>query len=130
VEGRTLTDLATLTFDERDAVTIARLVGEIDISNADDIERELRATSRRGGGSLVVDLAGVGFLDSAWLHLATRISADLRSRGETLCLVVPPDATVRRTLVLAGMGGVAPIADTEEEAIARVTGARQGGRTP
>jgi anti-anti-sigma regulatory factor len=79
----------------------------------------------------VIDLTGVQFLDSAWLHLATRISADLRGRGRGLCLIVPPGATVRRTLVLAGMGDVAPIADTEEEAIGHVRGSAGGdGRRP
>lgn len=112
-------------------MAIVRIVGEIDISNAADVERELRAAGRRDGRGLVIDLSEVQFLDSAWLHLATRVSADLRGRGRDLCLVVPPEAKVRRTLVLAGMTSVAPIADTEEDAVGRVLAIPGGdGHTP
>jgi anti-sigma B factor antagonist len=84
-----------------DAPRTIRLIGEVDVSNAHRLRDALGEELHRGG-DIVVDLAGLAFLDSTGIQLLIRTALSLRGRGR-LRLVSPGDL-VRRTLELIPVG--------------------------
>jgi anti-anti-sigma factor len=95
-------------------VTIVALAGEVDLTNAPEIERRLEQMF--GAGGLVLDLNGVTFLDSAALHMLFRLA---RSAGSVTSfgIVLEPTAVVARTLAIVGMAEVATIRPTVDELV-------------
>jgi anti-anti-sigma factor len=71
------------------------LVGELDIANAEGLERELNAVEDNLSGALVLDLRRLEFIDSTGLR--TLIAADERARsaGRRLAVVRAPNAVAR-----------------------------------
>ena len=76
---------------------VVRLIGEIDISNADEISVELDAVAVEGS-QLVIDLAGLEFMDSSGIAMLLRAAA----RVDALELR-NPSSTVRRIIECTGL---------------------------
>jgi anti-sigma B factor antagonist len=89
--------------------TIA-LTGEMDLSNAGEVERELLRAEDTDAATILVDLSGLQFMDSTGIRLL--ISADARSRADSdrLRLTRPP-AQVFRVLCIAGIDELLPFDD-------------------
>lgn len=104
--------LAELTVEPWNAVIYAKLSGEVDMSNADELREDLSEKTPNDALGLVLDLVDVGYLDSAGIHLIHRLREDLRARGQKLKLVIPPDSLINDTLRLAGLDWADEIADT------------------
>ena len=94
---------------EGDVHTIT-LIGEMDLSNAGEVERELLHAEATDARAIVIDLAGLKFMDSTGIRLL--ICADARSRADScrLSLTRPP-AQVFRVLCIAGIDGLLPFKD-------------------
>jgi anti-anti-sigma factor len=117
-------DLARLSRSERDGVVLARLAGEVDISNVREIEAELFALPNEALG-LVLDLSATTFIDSSAVSLVYGLRERLRRRGQTLRIVVPPGTAPRRVLELTGYDHAGPLdveLDRAEEAIRAAAG--------
>jgi anti-anti-sigma factor len=85
---------------ERDggAVRIA-IVGEVDLSNAADLEDQFEdATS--GAAVVVVDLTPVTYLDSRGIRLLVQLARSLRTTGGELSVIAPQDSIAGGTLRL------------------------------
>ncbi|MFL6127760.1 MAG: STAS domain-containing protein [Mycobacteriales bacterium] len=109
--------LARVAVERHGPVAVARLVGELDLSNAIAVEDQVT----RGLGdvtAVAVDLAGLSYLDSAGLALLSRLAARITGPGGTLRLVVPPHAVVRRALWISGLVEAIPVDETIEAALA------------
>jgi anti-anti-sigma factor len=79
--------------------TVATLSGELDLTNAREVEERLRTAS--SADVLAVDLNRVLFIDSAALHVLFRLA---RTTGtDELVLVLAPEAPISRTLEIVGM---------------------------
>jgi anti-sigma B factor antagonist len=102
---------------ERDVV-VARLIGEIDLSNAAQLEHEIGHALTNRSRTLVLDLTECGYLDSAGLRLVLGLSERLRRRGQELRLVVPEGAAIERVLGLTNVGELAALDRTLEQALA------------
>jgi anti-sigma B factor antagonist len=76
--------------------------GELDLSTALRLKDELREALAAGADTLVLDLSGVTFLDSATLSLIAGAHNHLGGRGGRM-LVVSPNAQVARIFGLARM---------------------------
>jgi anti-anti-sigma factor len=78
------------------------LTGELDISTYDDALRQLEEAERTGPELLVVDLAGLRFVDSTGVRLI--LSADERARqaGRRLALRLG-DGLARRVFAALGL---------------------------
>jgi anti-anti-sigma factor len=111
-------ELATIEFEPRERATVARIRGEVDMSNAERLHDEL--SSRVGEARwLVLDLSACDYLDSAGLGVIARIHARCRARGARLRIVVPRSAaTVDRVLAITGMDGVLQVDRSMDEALA------------
>jgi anti-anti-sigma factor len=109
--------LARVAVERHGSVVVARLTGELDLSNAGTVEEQV-ATGLGGVTSVAVDLAGLSYLDSAGLALLSRLAARIAGPGGALRLVVPPDALVRRALWISGLTAAIPVDETVEAALA------------
>jgi anti-anti-sigma factor len=98
--------------DRFGVVPVARISGEIDRSNAAEVEPVLFELAP---GPAVVDLSDVAFMSSAGLQ----ILFGLANRCVRLAVVAPPGAAFRRALEVAELGRVAQIVDSLEAAIER-----------
>ncbi len=95
--------LADLTVETKGLVVVARLRGDVDMSNAGRLRDELNAATRNETLGLVLDLSEVGYLDSAGIHLIHRLRNGLHTHGQQLRLVIPADSLINDTLRLAGL---------------------------
>lgn len=111
-----MSDLASVAIERRGDVTLARLVGELDMTNAEPMRRRLLEAG--GEGALVLDLTGIEYLDSAWFSAMDRLARAFSARRGGLRLVCPPDAPSRRVLEVAGIDRIMPLHATAEAALA------------
>jgi anti-sigma B factor antagonist len=103
-----------------DDVVVARLTGEIDLSNAVDIGDQLGAGVPNSALGLVVDLTATSYLDSSGIHLLFDLGERLTRRQQQLRVVVPADAPIRRVLRIVSLGDSVPVMATVEEAEASI----------
>jgi anti-sigma B factor antagonist len=99
-----------------DDAFVVSVTGEADMATAPELERELRDVLRRGGRSVAVDLAEVGFIDSTALGLLLRYQSRFRKRGGDLVLV-SDDRRILRTLEITGLDRIFRIESRLGEAV-------------
>jgi len=104
--------LGTLTLrSERDGDTHAITVsGELDLASAPDLEAELQAVEASDARTIMLDLAGLDFIDSTGLRLLLNAHARSRADSERLVLLRPADG-VFRVFEIAGLADRLPFAD-------------------
>jgi anti-anti-sigma factor len=86
--------------DAAAGVVVASLTGELDLTNARELEERLDAAAS-ADELLVVDINRVVFLDSAALHVFFKLASH-RGNGR-LVVLMEPNAAVSRTLDIVGM---------------------------
>jgi anti-anti-sigma factor len=89
-------------------VVVVDVSGELDLTNAHEVEEQLEGLSATNGASLVLDLNKLLFIDSAALHVLFRTAR--RLGREHFGLVLEPTAAVARTLDIVGIDEVATVA--------------------
>lgn len=80
-----------------------RLAGEIDMSSRDAMLERLLAAAEAADDRLVVDLAGVAFIDSSGLKALLMVREDLTARGIAL-LIRGAHGSVLRLFELTSLG--------------------------
>jgi anti-anti-sigma factor len=116
-------NLADIHFSDHDRVAVARLTGEVDLSNVDSIESAITESTPNLALVLILDVSALDYLDSAGIHLVYRLREKLRTRGQSLRLVIPPHSPANDALRLAGIAQVVETAPTLEEALEEFAGA-------
>ena len=89
---------------------VITLSGEADMAGAPVLREALAEAVGAGGGAVVVDMGGVGFLDSTGLAALLNASRRLRRSGRELSLVGLQDA-VRQVVRLAHLERDLGVAD-------------------
>jgi anti-sigma B factor antagonist len=110
--------LADVQFFDHERVVVARLTGEIDLSNANSIEAAIAEATPNHVLALILDVSALDYLDSAGIHLIYKLREKLRARGQTLRLVIPPQSPANDALRLAGVSRNVDTAETLEAAMA------------
>ncbi len=113
-----MTLLARVVEERRDDVSIAAIEGEIDASNVQEIGERLRTLLTNRSMTLIIDLTGTSYLDSAGINLLFELAGELSDRQQRLHLVVPAAAPVRRMLTIAGLIGTVATHETRDGALA------------
>ncbi len=88
--------------------SVVEVTGEIDMTTADILSGYLDKAIDGGDGGVVVDLAGVSFLDSTGIAVLTRAWRRLEGTDRVLSLRHTLD-NVRRALEICGLDRVIPI---------------------
>ena len=112
--------LAQLQLDEEDGVTIASVEGEIDLSNAAELEIAISQAVANEAVGLVVDLAEVDYLDSSGVTLLFNLSRRVSRRQQEFVVVVPNEAHVREILTLSGATETLALQDTLPGALSQL----------
>jgi anti-anti-sigma factor len=97
-----------------DVVRIA-LVGEIDMSNADTIESDLVDAISNRATAVVLDLAGVRYIDSAGLRVLFLLVGRLETLQIDLEVSAPIGSPARRVVELSGLAALVPLDPAVEE---------------
>jgi anti-sigma B factor antagonist len=117
-----MSELSHLDLSGEDVI-VARVTGEVDLSNATEIGAELGAGVPNSALGLVLDLTATAYLDSSGVHLVFDLAERLRRRQQQLRVVVPPGAPVRRVLRIVRLDRAVPVVATVEEAVEQIRAA-------
>ncbi|HEY0716043.1 MAG TPA: STAS domain-containing protein [Streptosporangiaceae bacterium] len=101
-----------------DSYVVVALTGESDVYTYDQLRGALEAEAARGVALLVVDLAGLEFMDSTGVQVLLDVRVLMDGHGGKLVLARPRD-TVARVLSLVGADQLIPVHSSVEEAIGR-----------
>ena len=101
--------IAGFEFTQHGSVLVAAIDGEIDSSNAAELRMALSERLPSASSALVLDLSAVRYLDSSGIHLLFELGRRLAARRQSLRLVVPAGAPMRRVLELCAIEAVAPM---------------------
>ena len=113
-----MTTSAELDFERHGDSVVARLSGEVDMTNSSYVGEELTGSVPNDAGGLVIDLTATRYLDSAAIELLFDLSRRLGRRRQSLSLVLPDDSPLRRVLTLTGIETAAPVHQTLDSALA------------
>jgi anti-sigma B factor antagonist len=86
--------------------------GDLDLSNAEALEVELRRAVETDAERIVVDLSGLDYVDSTGMAVLTRIKTEYGT--DRFTLVRAPEQ-VQRVLALAGLEQALPFVDANAE---------------
>jgi anti-anti-sigma factor len=114
-----MSDLATFSAERKEDVTVGTLSGEVDLSNASELERAIADAVPNSASGLVLDLSALSYIDSSGVRLVVSLAGSLKWRGQELVIAAPEGSACRRVLTLAGIGGSVALEATAEEALAR-----------
>jgi anti-anti-sigma factor len=112
-----LTTSADVAIDHRGDVVVARLTGEVDMTNSSFVGQELTKAVPNEAPALVVDLSETRYIDSAAIELLFDLARRLGRRRQELKLVLPAGSPLRRVLTLTEISSVAPVHETLEGAV-------------
>ena len=99
---------------------VVSVVGELDVFNAATIADEIEAAVPSDVHGAVIDLTGVGFLDSTAIRKLFALTSRLRERRQRVLVVTPRGSIVLRTLELVEFARAAPLHHSLEAALAEL----------
>ena len=102
-----------------DNAYVVSVEGELDLYSAPELAAELDALVA-DAPDVVLDLSGVGFVDSTALGAIVGASRSLRAGGGRLLLVASRD--VRMVLELVGLDRILPVYESTERALEHLVG--------
>ncbi len=102
-------ELAKLSFETDGDVELARVAGEVDASNVEDLTKELLDAIDNNARALVLDLTQTSYIDSSGISLIFDAAARMKNRRQQLRLVVPPKSFVGEVLAAVSMADSVPI---------------------
>ena len=97
----------SMTSEREDDVHVLALTGEIDLANAAVVEDELRRIEETDAAVILVDLAGLSFIDSTGIKVL--IGAAARSQSRNRLVLDAPSPAVLRVLRIAGVADLLPL---------------------
>jgi anti-sigma B factor antagonist len=115
----------TFSVDVINGVAVVAVPEEIDITNAAGLRAALLQAIAAGHSTLVVDMTGTVFCDSAGLHVLVDAQRHARADSGEMLLALS-HAGILRTLEITGIGQVLPSFTTLDVALARAAAAANG----
>jgi anti-anti-sigma factor len=115
-----MTPPATLASERHGDNVVVSVIGELDVFNASEITVAMEAAVPSDVHGAVIDLTGVGFLDSTAIRKLFGLTERLRERRQRVLIVTPGGSMVLRTLELVEFSRAAPLHDSLEAALAEL----------
>jgi anti-sigma B factor antagonist len=100
-------------------IHVVAVTGELDLSNAAGLARQVESAVRSGRNCVVIDLSGLTHIDSTGLAAMIEAHHLTQARRGRLALVAQSES-VRRTIEVRGLDRLFTILPTRDEAIAAV----------
>jgi anti-sigma B factor antagonist len=110
--------LADVHISQAPGVLVARLIGEVDMSNAEELGASVIGATPNDARGVVLDLTQVDYLDSAGIYVIHGMRASLQARGQTMVMVIPADSPVYDALRLSGAERPGEVVEEFEAALA------------
>jgi len=105
-----------LSIGDFDGYAVVALCGELDLFDTSDVTSHLIAAVAAYGPSIIVDLAGLNFIDSCGLGVLVRVLRWTRESGGDLSLAAPQQQ-VRRVLEITGLIDVFSVYPSVQQAV-------------
>jgi anti-anti-sigma factor len=103
-----------------DAVVVARLTGELDISGAAATGERIAEAVPSSARGLVVDTSGLEFIDSSGVSMLFGLARRVGSRRQELHVVAPTGKPVARVLEIVEFGRAAPVHEDLDSALGEI----------
>ena len=103
-----------------DAVVVARLTGELDISVAEKTGRQIAEAVPSSALGVVVDMGELEFMDSSGVSMLFSLARQVGSHRQQLRVVAPPGRPVSRVLEIVEFGRAAPVRADVDSAVAEL----------
>lgn len=100
-----------------DEAAILKLSGVLDIANEPTLSQAIEGLHRDGVRSMLIDLAGIDFIDSLGIGALLRVWRGWEDRGHHIELVAPARPAVRRVFDLMGSDDDLPFAGSDVRAV-------------
>ena len=113
-------ELARLSFETDGDVELARVAGEVDASNVEDLTRQLLDAVSNDVRAVILDLTQTSYIDSSGISLIFDAAARMKNRRQQLRLVVQPKSFVGEVLAAVSMSDSVPIDDEVDAALRAV----------
>lgn len=97
-------------------VAVASLAGDIDMINHDEVLNALLSTALDRGPRMVVDLAGVNYVDSNGVRMLFELATELNQSRVEWAVALDEDSPLMRLLKVTAFAEVASIFSTASEA--------------
>lgn len=110
-------ELARVEVEQRGDACVVRILGEVDVSNAEEVGALLDSSVDNLSMVHVVDLSDTAYLDSVGVRLLFSLAERLRARRRDLHVVVPEGAVIRRVLLLADLPRLATLHASLQEVL-------------
>jgi anti-anti-sigma factor len=110
---------AEVAIERQGGAIVAHLSGEVDMTNAARVREELLVSVPNDALSLVIDLDGCRYLDSAAIEVVFDLARRLGRRRQELKLVLPASSPLVRVLSLTEVHSVAPVHETLDSALSQ-----------
>jgi anti-anti-sigma factor len=101
----------TILSEPHGTAALATVRGEMDGSNARDLEAELIRLEKEGRSQIALDVSGLEFIDSTGLAVILRAHQRMERAGHVLILVRPQGQQVVRAFELSGLDKALLFAD-------------------
>ena len=112
-----MSQLAQLHLDEAQGITVATVEGEIDLSNATELEMAISHAVGNEAVGLAMDLSRVDYLDSSGVTLLFNLARRVARRQQRFAVVVPGEAHVAEILSLSGATDALALHETLDDAV-------------
>ena len=99
------------------SLALVSVSGEIDLYTAERLQQAIGEATSVGADTVLLDLSGVGFIDSTALGVVVQETKRLEGRGHALILVTN-DPRTTRVLEVTGLDRVLPRHATLHDALA------------
>jgi anti-anti-sigma factor len=113
-----------LDHDAHDGIHVLTVAGELDLASAPELRAALGLAASGTGGSLILDLSGVTFIDSTALGTLLRADEQLAGDGVRMVIVCPP-GPVQRLLAMTRLDGRLALEPDRASALARARSTRR-----
>lgn len=113
-----MTDLVRLDVDVRGEVVVARVGGELDLSEASGVGRAIEQALPPSAKALIVDFTELGFIDSSGVAMLFALARAASSRRVGMSVVAAAGGAVARVLDIVDFERAAPVHGSLEEALA------------
>ncbi|HEY3249243.1 MAG TPA: STAS domain-containing protein [bacterium] len=110
----------SIDISQLDGIPVAHVSGEVDLSNIADVRAAIAGAITNASRALVVDLSGTTYMDSRGVHLLFELAERLARSQQQFAVVVPPEAPIRRLLLITHLDQAAAIHETVGDAISRL----------